>query len=182
MLSFIYSVLIVPGARFISEWFKEWQYCIDEFDGCSDDYLSHLQKVYGLGTFNQLIQGCDAPSNFKQEIALLKVLYLDRVPTPTGLSALKSPYGPLAAFDLSDWNSWIFACSLFEPLGKTQYLLDSEKSPSRFIYLTPYHLQIIDWIGNFKADIRTMMDPTSFYCTHIVGDPEDCGIDEINFA
>jgi hypothetical protein len=164
---------LVPGAQFIRMWFKEWNFVISDFDG-GDEYFVHLQKTYGVATFRKLIQACDTPSDYIQAIALLKVLRIDGLPYPPGLSAIKSSYGPLAALEAKDWNNWEFVGDFFLPIGETEFTVDN--LVPNLIYLTPFQIQIIDWMG-FLNSMRVyhQVNHQSFFCIHLQSDPIDCG-------
>ena len=153
-------------------WFKEWNFIISDFNG-GPDYFVHLEKTYGAATFKKLIQSCDTPSEFIQEIALLKVLRIDGSPYPPGLSAIKPSYGPLSALEIKEWNNWELVTSLFAPLGETELLVDD--SIPHMIFLTPYQLKMIDWMGYFSPKVYHEMNHQSFFCLYLQNDPIDCG-------
>lgn len=70
----------------------------------SDEYLVDLQRTYG-DKYDQFVQASDAPSYLKQHISLQKVLS-EGVRGPSGLSALKPPFGPFATLNRLGWDSW----------------------------------------------------------------------------
>ena len=164
---------LVPGAQFITMWFKEWNFVISDFSG-GDEYFSHLQKLYGIATFRKLIQACDTPSAYLQEIALLKVLRIDGLAYPPGISAVKHSYGPLAALEAKDWSNWDLVGELFKPIGETGLIVD-DRVP-HLLYLTRLQIQIIEWMGYLNSmRVYHQMNHQSFFCIHLQSDPIDCG-------
>ncbi|KAJ3301608.1 hypothetical protein HDV03_000645 [Kappamyces sp. JEL0829] len=173
-------IAAVPQADYILHWFLEWSYCV-LIHQASDSYLNHLELDFGELVYNQLVQASDSPSYLKQHVSLQKVLRLDNIKGPSGLSALKPPLGPLWMLDQHEWNTWEFVDSLID-LWKA-----SDPVPAflklRSFERDAFQLQLVqgfEWLwewGLWQPGRKRFwqVNRGSFYCIFILGEERGCG-------
>jgi hypothetical protein len=108
----------VPHASFITAWFIEWCYCIEQH-ALSDSYLQEMIDKYGQDSYADLKQNLASPGYLKQHMALQKVLQIENVTVPSFIGATQPPFGPFSLLNSLKWDSFLFVDHLiynFSPL------------------------------------------------------------------
>ena len=98
-------IAAIPNATYISSWFIEFNICFERY-GMDDRYLDHLQDTFGREAYSQMVQLNNAPGYLKQHITLQKVLLVEGLSGPMGISALQPPNGPFYLLDRLGWDEW----------------------------------------------------------------------------
>ncbi|KAJ3208391.1 hypothetical protein HDU67_006775 [Dinochytrium kinnereticum] len=120
-------IATAPNGRFISSWFSEFNIAMSNFE-MSDDYLDHLNFLYGEKGYSQILQGNTMPEYLKIHMAAQKVAVMDKVPGPYSESAEKMPY---MFMEEMDWEDEEVALMLLEVDFKNKYVPPLTKMRSR---------------------------------------------------
>jgi hypothetical protein len=159
-------IATIPRGRLITEWFKEYSICFERF-GVTDAYLDYLKTQYGQNMYAKFVQRSNAPGYLKQHLSLQKVLQIDGVPHPSGISATDKDLGPFYLVESLGWEAPV----VIDKLVSQPW----EGPPPKFLKLTGWFRYYMQFNLGHKRELtqyfaefftwrtRNPVHPDSFY-------------------